>query len=78
MAKLTATGLRGLLDQPGRHPDGDGLYFRVTKTGTSSWSNESSSTATAGTSAWASIPKPAWARPAPSTPGVFAARRFYA
>ena len=37
MPKLTATGLRGLLNKPVRHGDGDGLYFRVTKTRTASW-----------------------------------------
>jgi hypothetical protein len=29
MAKLTTTRLKSLLAKPGRHGDGDGLYFRT-------------------------------------------------
>jgi hypothetical protein len=29
MPKLTQLALRGLIKKPGRHSDGEGLYFRV-------------------------------------------------
>ncbi len=37
MPKLSAVKLKSLLAKPGRHGDGDGLYFRVTKNRTASW-----------------------------------------
>lgn len=36
MGKLTATGIRNL-KEPGRYPDGDGLYFWIRKVGSRSW-----------------------------------------
>ncbi|TWB29343.1 uncharacterized protein DUF4102 [Nitrospirillum viridazoti] len=36
MAKLSARTVASL-NTPGMHPDGDGLYLRITETGTKSW-----------------------------------------
>ena len=37
MPKLSALKVKSLLKTPGRHADGDGLYFYVKPTGTASW-----------------------------------------
>ena len=35
--KLTNAGLKKLLEKPGRHGDGDGLYFRTLGLGRAYW-----------------------------------------
>ena len=37
MGKLTNAGLKGLIEKPGRHSDGDGLFFRTLGRGRAYW-----------------------------------------
>jgi hypothetical protein len=37
MAKLNHKGLQALIEKPGRHSDGDGLYFRTLGLGRAYW-----------------------------------------